>query len=73
MIDTIRENNIPVVFSESTVSDQAGASRSPARPAPNTAASSTSTRSARPTARCRPISTCCSVTVETIAKGSPKE
>ena len=59
VIDAVRANKIPAVFSESTVSDQTRPSRWRARPAPNMAACSMSTRSARPTARCRPISTCC--------------
>ena len=54
-----REQDPRRVFSESTISDQTRPSRSPARPGPNMVACSMSTRSARPTVRCRPISICC--------------
>ena len=58
VIDLVRAQSIPVVFSESTISDRAAkqVARETGRRA--TAACSMWIRSAPPAARCRPISIC---------------
>ena len=58
VIDLVRENKIPVVFSESTISDRAAKQVATRDRRRATAACSMSTRSAPRTGRCRPISIC---------------
>ncbi len=69
VIDEVRRNKIPVVFSESTISDKPARQVAKETGAKYGGVLYVEFAERRARARCRPTSTSCKVTVETIAKG----
>ena len=69
VIDTVRANTIPVVFSESTISDKPATQVAKETGARYGGVLYVDSPQRRRTARCRPTSTLLEVTVETIAEG----